>query len=577
MLNRLKSFFIFTGLFFALNPLPTSASLLFSQSSALVRTEAPVISNPVKNSMWYICKKKGNNAGDIVRGPFESREAAFANWYYYSASSKKECISENLNFITSDPEADYPKEFEAVKKELEENHAQALKKYSIKPNEKIEKNYIKRTKSLAPQSKIFEIDLFSIQKKILFENKTTADYTASLEINLGKKISINAGDTVVLKWKGKFDIFIPKLSLNFNSRTDVLGENIPEDEIFEGYQVYVIEEKLPATIRIELFYPDFVGESAQFTLLKRSDRVDLSKAEETAEEVKEVEEEKAAAGEAGLAAENKENTENTENAENSETDFSFVPSAIEAADSSVKRYKREYLQDFALPETTEIPLTLSGSSAAKEEKKLIANPNLKDKDGRTDLMKACALGNEWQVKNLLESGAKVNLKDKDGWTALMYAVRYSESLATVNLLLDANADVKLLNNYSSSALLIAVSFNNNPQILTRLMDYYNSSDKELLKALVFLLSSNSSTDYIIKEKIKLFIDKEIPLNTFYNGKTPLMYAAQYSASTEVIKLLLDNDAVKTIRSVEGKTVFDYAKDNSKLRHDDIYWSLNSQR
>ena len=557
MLKRLKSFFIFAGLFFALNPLSTS--MLFSETAGLVRTEAPVISNPVKNSMWYICKKKGNNAGNILRGPFESRETAFANWYYYSSSSKKECISENLNFITSDPEKDYPREFEAVKKELEENHAEALKKYSIKPNEKIEKNYIKRTKALAPQPKIFEIDLYSVQKKILFDNKTTADYTASLEINLGKKISINSGDTVVLKWKGKFDVFIPKLTMNFNSQTDVIGENITEDEIFEGHQVYLIEEKLPSTIRIELFYPDFVGEPAQFTLAKRSDRVDLNKVEEESEEIKEEE----------VAKEE----EAEQEAENAEPDFSFVPSAVEGADASVKRYKREYLQDFALPEVTEIVLP---AVAAAEQKKLIANPNLKDKDGRTDLMKACALGNEWQVKNLLESGAKVNLQDKDGWSALMYAVRYSESLATVNLLLDANADVKLLNNYGSSALLIAVSFNNNPQILTRLMDYYNSSDKELLKALVFLLSSNGTTDYIIKEKIKLFIEKEIPLNTFYNGKTPLMYAAQYSTSTEVIKILLDNDAVKTIRSVEGKTVFDYAKDNSKLTHDDIYWSLNSK-
>ena len=158
----------------------------------------------------------------------------------------------------------------------------------------------------------------------------------------------------------------------------------------------------------------------------------------------------------------------------------------------------------------------------------------------------------------------------------MYAVRYSESLATVNLLLDANADVKLLNKYGSSAILLSVTYNNNPQILSRLMDFYSSSDKELLKSLVFLLSSTETTDYILKEKMKLFIDKEIPLNTFYNGKTPLMYAAQYSTSTEVIKILLDNDAVKTIRSVEGKTVFDYAKENSKLAHDDIYWSLNSK-
>ena len=78
------------------------------------------------------------------------------------------------------------------------------------------------------------------------------------------------------------------------------------------------------------------------------------------------------------------------------------------------------------------------------------------------------------------------LTDKDGWSALLYAVRYSESLAVVNQLLEAGADAKLANKYASSPLLVAVSYNNNPKILSRLIDYYGSSDKELLKAFVFL-------------------------------------------------------------------------------------------
>ena len=558
----LKRFFKFAGLFFAFSLM--SLSPLFSDDSQVVHSESSVIAAPVKNSMWYICKKKGNSAGNILRGPFESRKTAFANWYYYSSSTKSECISENLKFVTSDPEKDFPSEFEAIKKELEENHAEALKKYSIKPNEKIEKNYIKRTKNLTPQAKVFEIDLYSVQKKIVFENKTTADYTASLDVSLGKNISIRNGDTVVIKWKGKFNVFIPKLTINLQGQTALLGENINEDELFEGHQVFKITEDLPSTVRIELIYPDFVGESAVFTLAKRSDRINLATVEEKAEVEKDEE--------IKVVSENSaENQTETQAEENQEQEFSFVPSAIENQDSSLKRYKREYLQDFAVTESTEIPLP-----PVQEKKKLIANPNLPDKDGRTDLMKAAALGNEWQVKNLLESGAKVNLTDKDGWSALLYAVRYSESLAVVNQLLEAGADAKLANKYASSPLLVAVSYNNNPKILSRLIDYYGSSDKELLKAFVFLLSSNSSSDYILKEKINLFIQKEIPLNTFYNGKTPLMYAAQYSTSTEVIKILLDNDAVKTIRSVEGKTVFDYAKDNSKLAHDDVYWSLNSK-
>ena len=92
-------------------------------------------------------------------------------------------------------------------------------------------------------------------------------------------------------------------------------------------------------------------------------------------------------------------------------------------------------------------------------------------------MKAAASGNEWQVKNLLESGAKVDLQDNDGWTALMYAARYSDSLATMTLLLDAAADVKIKNKYDSTALLLAVCYGNNPQIVSKLMEYYSNSDK----------------------------------------------------------------------------------------------------
>ena len=55
-----------------------------------------------------------------------------------------------------------------------------------------------------------------------------------------------------------------------------------------------------------------------------------------------------------------------------------------------------------------------------------------------------------------------------------------------------------------------------------------------------------------------------------------MYAAEFSSSTKILKLLLDNGAVPAIRSAEGKTAFEYAKLNTQLEHDETYWSLNSR-
>lgn len=239
--------------------------------------------------------------------------------------------------------------------------------------------------------------------------------------------------------------------------------------------------------------------------------------------------------------------------------------------TEVPRYKKEYLQDYMKDEPAELP-----EDYEYEEAPLIENPDEKDINGQTLAMKAAKIGNEWQLKLLIDSGADINAKDKDGWTALMYAVRYQEGVQTVSLLLNADADVKAKNNFDSSALLIAACYNNNPQILKMLLEYYSTSEKELLKAFTQILSSSLIPEYIQMAKIKLFLEKSLQLNTFYEGKTPLMYAAQYGNSTNVIKLLLDNGCITTVRSTEGKTAFEYASKNSKLKHDENYWALNKK-
>ncbi len=232
-------------------------------------------------------------------------------------------------------------------------------------------------------------------------------------------------------------------------------------------------------------------------------------------------------------------------------------------------YQKEYLQDYApkkelrLPEETII-------------EKTILNPNEADNFGSTLLMKAAKNGNNWELKSLLTSGADVNLTDKDGWTALMYACRYQENVSIVDSLIDAGAQVKIKNKYDLSPLILASTYNGNPEIIKKLLNYYSVSEKEVLQAFVLLLTDNSSSDFSKIAKIETFMDKSIPLNTFYNGKTPLMYAAQFCNSTSIIDVLLKKGAVTSIRSTEGKTAFDYAMENNKLKHDDIFWSLNKK-
>lgn len=253
-----------------------------------------------------------------------------------------------------------------------------------------------------------------------------------------------------------------------------------------------------------------------------------------------------------------------------------VPEQVEIQDVvpdttiPVQRYEKEYLQDYAIND--EIVL----DDNEDYEIPIIDNPNEADENGVTLLMKAAKSGNDWEIKTLIDSNANINIQDKDGWTALMYAVRYQESLTCVELLLNAQANIKIKNNYDLTALILAACYNNNPEILKKLLNYYSSSEKEVTKAFNLLLSENHSSEFSQIAKVQLFIEKSVPLNTFYNGKTPLMYAAEFSNSTKIIKILIDNNAITILRSTEGKTAFDYAKENKNLKHDSIYWLLNKK-
>lgn len=233
-------------------------------------------------------------------------------------------------------------------------------------------------------------------------------------------------------------------------------------------------------------------------------------------------------------------------------------------------YQKEFLHDYMIFDEPEVEQT------NKDKSIILENPNETDSFGKTLLMKAAKAGNDWQISALLASGANVNLKDKDGWTALMYAVRYQESLNCVDLLLQAQADVKIKNNYGSSALMIASCYNNNPQIIKKLLSYYQMNDKEVLKSLVLLLSESQTSEYTSIAKLNAFLDYSVPLNTFYEGKTPLMYACEFGNSTKIIKVLIDNNAITSIRSTEGKTAYDYASENQSLTHDSNYWLLNKK-
>jgi len=238
--------------------------------------------------------------------------------------------------------------------------------------------------------------------------------------------------------------------------------------------------------------------------------------------------------------------------------------------TEIKTYSQVSLFDYAIEQNT-VP--------EKQEKKtesFFTDPNEADDFGVTLLMKAAKAGNDWDVQNLIASGADINLRDKDGWSALMYAVRYQNNLSLVKKLIDNGAHVRVRNVYNATPLLLAADYSQNPEIIKLLLNNRSVAENEVYNAFILCLTSGSGSDHIKMAKVQIFLDMDIALNRIWKGKTPLMYACQYSNTTAIIGQLLAKGAKTNITDKSGFTAFDYAKENTKLVHDDIYWSLNAK-
>jgi len=247
------------------------------------------------------------------------------------------------------------------------------------------------------------------------------------------------------------------------------------------------------------------------------------------------------------------------------------PSSAQAATpAAVQPYNKSYLYDYMNDTSATAP-----AEEATSTKATITDVNQADKNGVTLLMQAAKAGNDWAVQHLLNNGADVQSRDKDGWSALMYAVRYQNSINIVNMLIEKGAHTRVRNKYNATPLLLAATYSQNPQILSLMLRNRSATEDEVFKSFILALTSTDGSDYIKSTKIQLFLDMGVSVNRVWKGKTPLMYAAQYSNSTAVISLLLQSGAKPGLQNVEGKTAFDFAKQNVSLAHDDVFWSLNS--
>ena len=171
-----------------------------------------------------------------------------------------------------------------------------------------------------------------------------------------------------------------------------------------------------------------------------------------------------------------------------------------------------------------------------------ANVNIKNIEGFSPLILA-SMGNRLEaIELLIDAGAELNTRDGIlGYTSLIWAIeRGNEKAAKLLIEFGADVNVRAESNMSYSPIIHAI-INQKPGILSR------------------LLSAGARANEVVDDYFK---------------RTPLMYVAKEIEDEEIAKnmidVLLEFGADGALTCMEGKTAFDYAKENDKLKDTDAY-------
>ena len=156
-------------------------------------------------------------------------------------------------------------------------------------------------------------------------------------------------------------------------------------------------------------------------------------------------------------------------------------------------------------------------------------PNQKiDPEANAKLWDASSEGDLSAAKDALERGASVHARDENGNTALMLAAFYGQE-EVVRLLIERGAEVNTVNPAGRTPLMFAATFD----------------DPGTVKV---LLSHGAWVN--VRDSDEQF--------------TALMFAAS-EGHLDVVQLLLEHDADKTLVDVDGDTAADFARQNGHMK------------
>ncbi|MBR1778317.1 MAG: ankyrin repeat domain-containing protein [Alphaproteobacteria bacterium] len=176
-------------------------------------------------------------------------------------------------------------------------------------------------------------------------------------------------------------------------------------------------------------------------------------------------------------------------------------------------------------------------------KKTNVNMNVKNKDGVPAL--SLAFTKPEELKQLLETGADPNLRDNQGRTALMKST-YPVQVKSIELLLKHGADPNVTDNKGMTPLMIQRGSPEAVALLVNTGAKINAREKFGRTALFYSVMSNQIKS--VKALLERGADPNIP---DAKGMTPLMVTA-LNGYAECAELLLQGGAVKTINAKDDK-------------------------
>ncbi|MEL6671602.1 MAG: ankyrin repeat domain-containing protein [Bacteroidota bacterium] len=193
--------------------------------------------------------------------------------------------------------------------------------------------------------------------------------------------------------------------------------------------------------------------------------------------------------------------------------------------------------------------------------------NQVDKDGNTAFLNAIRGSNMAFAHQLKPQVSDLNHQNQDGYSALTYAVMRGSSEA-FEMLLEAGADMKVLDKKSRN-------------LVYHMFNGYNSRNKEALPAFLKKAQEagldmkptyegeNTLVHLAVKKGYQALVEEALNLGIDINqknqeGLTPLHQAAMQAKDKEMLTLLLEKGADKTMLTDFDESAFDLARENEVL-------------